>query len=33
MWVRDIYKQRSKSGTDHILDLQMALGDRKLYFK
>ena len=33
IWVREIYKQRNESGICHNLVLEMALGDRELYFK
>ena len=33
MQVRQIYKQRKESGIYHNLVLEMALGDRELYFK
>ena len=33
MWVREIYKQMSESGNYHNLVLEMAVGDRELYFK
>ena len=32
-WVRQIYKQREKSGIFHNLVREMALGDREFYFK
>ena len=33
IWVRQIYKQREKSGIFHNLVGEMALGDREFYFK
>ena len=33
IWVREIYKQRNESEICHNLVLEMALGDRELYFK
>ena len=33
IWVRQIYKQREKSGIFHNLVREMALGDREFYFK
>ena len=33
IWVREIYKQRNESGIYHNLVLEMALGDRELYFQ
>ena len=33
IWVREIYKQRNESGIYHNLVLEIATGDRKLYFK
>ena len=33
MGVREIYKQMNESGIYHSLVLEMALGDRELYFK
>ena len=33
IWVRQIYKQREKSGIFHNLVQEMALGDREFYFK
>ena len=33
IWVREIYKKRNESGICHNLVLEMALGDRELYFK
>ena len=32
MWVQEIYKQRNESGIYQNLVLEMALGDRELYF-
>ena len=33
LWVREIYKQRKESEIYHNLVLEMAVGDRELYFK
>ena len=33
MWVWEIYKQRNEYGIHHNLVLEMALGDREIYFK
>ena len=33
LWFREIYKQRNESRIYHNLVLEMALGDRELYFK
>ena len=33
IWVRQIYKQREKSGIFHNLVREMVLGDREFYFK
>ena len=33
LWVREIYKQKKESEICHNLVLEMALGDRELYFK
>ena len=33
LWVREIYKQKKESEIYHNLVLEMAAGDRELYFK
>ena len=33
LWVREIYKQKKESEIYHNLVLEMAVGDRELYFK
>ena len=33
IWLRQIYKQREKSGIFHNLVREMALGDQEFYFK